>query len=120
MSSNKNAGASVFKRKIMETQAKAKGQIFENRFLEIFTFTSLRITLFFYSSFAAILLFTGAIVVLTMLLGMKGQRLLPICVHTLYNLTCVERHFKGMDRIAKALLNLPPNTGKKILNTILR
>jgi hypothetical protein len=41
----------------------------------------------------------------------KGQRLLPICVHTLYNLTCVEEHFKGMDRIAKALLNVTPTTG---------
>jgi hypothetical protein len=55
----------------------------------------------------------GAILTLTMLLELetKGQRLLPICVHTLYNLTCVEEHFKGMDRIAKALLNVTPTTG---------
>jgi hypothetical protein len=45
----------------------------------------------------------------------KGQRLLPICVHTLYNLTCVDDHFKGMDRIAKALLNITPTAGTALL-----
>ena len=59
-----------------------------------------------------LILFLGAILALAILLGIKGQRLLPICVQTLYNLTCVKTHYKGMDRIAKALLNLPPTTGK--------
>ena len=57
------------------------------------------------------LFFLGAILALSILLGIKGQRLLPICIHTLYNLTCVDTHYKGMDRIAKALLNLPPTAG---------
>jgi len=49
----------------------------------------------------------GAILAIGILMGIKSQRLLPICVHTLYNLTCVEQFYKGMDRIAKALLNVP-------------
>lgn len=49
----------------------------------------------------------GAILALVVLFGIKGQRLLPVCVQALYNLTCVNVHFKGMDRITKALLNLP-------------
>lgn len=49
----------------------------------------------------------GAILAISILMGVKNQRLLPICVHTLYNMTCVDQHFKGMDRIAKAMLNVP-------------
>jgi hypothetical protein len=43
----------------------------------------------------AIMTKEGAILALAILLGIKGQRLLPICVHTLYNLTCVNCHYKG-------------------------
>ncbi len=49
----------------------------------------------------------GAILALVILLGLRGQRLLPVCVQALYNLTCVEHHFKGMERIVKALINIP-------------
>ena len=56
----------------------------------------------------AIMAKEGAILAIGILMGIKGQRLLPICVHTLYNLTCVDQFYKGMDRIAKALLNILP------------
>lgn len=52
----------------------------------------------------------GAILALVILLGIKGHRLMPICIQALYNLTCVPQHFKGMERIAKAMLNLPPTS----------
>ena len=48
----------------------------------------------------------GGILALVVLLGIKGQKLLPVCVQALYNLTCSANHFKGIDRIIKALLNL--------------
>ena len=50
----------------------------------------------------------GAVLALVILLGVRNQRLAPVCVQALHNLTCVENHFKGMERIIKALLNLPP------------
>jgi hypothetical protein len=49
----------------------------------------------------------GAILALVILLGIRQHRLLPVCCQALYNLTCVAEHFKGMERILKALLNLP-------------
>lgn len=49
----------------------------------------------------------GAAYALVLLLGVKGQRLLPICVQALFNLTCVEQHWTGMERIVKALINIP-------------
>jgi hypothetical protein len=49
----------------------------------------------------------GAVLALVILLGIRNQRLAPTCVQTLYNLTCVQEHFKGMERIVKALLTLP-------------
>eukprot|EP01038_Epipyxis_sp_PR26KG_P006972 gene6972-9532_t len=52
----------------------------------------------------------GAILTLAFLLQLKGQNLLPICVQTLYNLTCADNHFKGVDRIIKALLNISSST----------
>eukprot|EP01041_Mallomonas_annulata_P005817 gene5817-11737_t len=50
----------------------------------------------------------GAVLALVILLAVRNQRLAPVCVQALYNLTCVDNHFKGMERIIKALLNLPP------------
>jgi hypothetical protein len=54
----------------------------------------------------------GAILALVILLGVKGSRLLPICIQALYNLTCVpeEHFFKGTDRIVRAMLNIPMTT----------
>jgi hypothetical protein len=49
----------------------------------------------------------GAVLALVILLGVRNQRLAPTCVQTLYNLTCVNEMFKGMERIVKALLTLP-------------
>lgn len=54
----------------------------------------------------AIMAQEGAILALVILLGLRGQRLLPVCVQALYNLTCAE-NFKGMERILKALINIP-------------
>lgn len=48
----------------------------------------------------------GAILALVVLLGIKGQSLLPICVQALYNITSAADHFKGIERIMKALLNV--------------
>lgn len=50
----------------------------------------------------------GAILGSVILLGLKGNRLLPICTRALYNLTCTNNHYKGMERIVKAFLSLPP------------
>lgn len=52
----------------------------------------------------------GAILALVILLGVRNQRLAPTCVQALYNLTCVNENFKGMERIVKALLTLPSVT----------
>ena len=52
----------------------------------------------------------GAILALVILLGLKGSRLLPIAAQSLYNLTCVKDHFKGMERTVKAFLALPVST----------
>ena len=53
----------------------------------------------------------GAILALTILLGLRGHRLLPVCVQALYNLTCCSftSHFKPetMRRIVKSLVNVP-------------
>jgi hypothetical protein len=49
----------------------------------------------------------GAIVALSVLLTVRNNRLLPICVQALYNLTCVTENFPGQERIIKALLTLP-------------
>jgi len=54
----------------------------------------------------AIMAREGAILALVVLLGVKGQSLLPICVQALYNMTCTDEHFKGIERISKALLNI--------------
>ncbi len=54
----------------------------------------------------AIMAKEGAILALVVLLGIKGQSLLPICVQALYNMTCSIEHFKGIERIIKALLNM--------------
>ena len=51
----------------------------------------------------------GGILALLILLGVRGQKLLPVCSQALYNMTCVSEHFKGLDRILKALMNLPPS-----------
>lgn len=50
----------------------------------------------------------GAVLALVILLGIRNQKLAPVCVQALYNMTSVDNHFKGMDRIIKAMLNLPP------------
>eukprot|EP01035_Chromulina_nebulosa_P020347 gene20347-26411_t len=50
----------------------------------------------------------GALIALMILLGTKGHKLLPICVQALYNLTCVNDHYKETERILKALINIPP------------
>ena len=49
----------------------------------------------------------GAILALVILLGLKGGRLLPVAAQSLYNLTCVKDHFKGVERTVKAFLALP-------------
>lgn len=54
----------------------------------------------------AIMAREGAILALVVLLGIKGQSLLPICVQALYNMTSAQEHFKGIERIIKALLNM--------------
>jgi hypothetical protein len=54
----------------------------------------------------AIMAQEGAITALGILFGLRQQRLLPVCVQALYNLTCAE-HFKGMERILKSLINIP-------------
>jgi hypothetical protein len=54
----------------------------------------------------AIMAKEGAILALVVLLGIKGQSLLPICVQALYNMTSAFDHFKGIERIIKALLNM--------------
>ena len=50
----------------------------------------------------------GAILALVVLLGLKGYRLLPLAAQSLYNLTCIENHYKGVERTIKAFLSLPP------------
>lgn len=52
----------------------------------------------------------GAMIALVRLISIKGQKLLPICVQAMYNLTCSESYFKGIERVYKALLNIPINT----------
>eukprot|EP01035_Chromulina_nebulosa_P030400 gene30400-40390_t len=54
----------------------------------------------------AIMAKEGAILALVVLLGARGQSLLPICVQALYNITCTDEHFKGIERISKALLSI--------------
>ena len=54
----------------------------------------------------AIMAGEGAISALGSLLSIKGQSLLPICVQALYNMTCAMDHFKELERIIKALLNI--------------
>lgn len=54
----------------------------------------------------AIMAKEGGILALVVLLGIKGQSLLPICVQALYNITSAGDHFKGVERIMKALLNV--------------
>lgn len=58
-----------------------------------------------------IVLCLKAILALGVLLGLRGHRLLPMCVQALYNLTCCgfHQHFKpeSMRRIVKALINVP-------------
>ena len=49
----------------------------------------------------------GAILALVILLGVRGYRLLPIASQSLYNLTCVDNHYKGIERTIKAFLSLP-------------
>jgi hypothetical protein len=49
----------------------------------------------------------GAVLALVILLGVRSNKLAPVCVQALYNLTCVKESFKGMERIIKALLTLP-------------
>ena len=49
----------------------------------------------------------GAILASVILLGLKGNRLLPISMQALYNLTCSKDYYKGMERIVKAFLSLP-------------
>ena len=55
----------------------------------------------------AIMARDGALVALMILFGTKGLKLLPICVQALYNLTCINEYFKDIERIAKALINIP-------------
>ena len=38
----------------------------------------------------------------------RNQRLAPICLQTLYNLTCVPKYYKNLERIPKTFLTLPP------------
>ena len=53
----------------------------------------------------------GTILALVILLGLRGHRLLPVCVQALYNLTSCgwTQHFKPetMRRVVKALMNVP-------------
>jgi hypothetical protein len=53
----------------------------------------------------------GAIFGLMTLLTIRGQRLLPVCVQALYNLTCVDNVFSDMWRIIKTLINIPQTIG---------
>ena len=49
----------------------------------------------------------GAILALIILMAVKNNRLAPVCGQAMYNLTCTEAQFKGIERIMKALLILP-------------
>jgi hypothetical protein len=51
----------------------------------------------------------GAVYALMLIIlsNTKNQRLAPICIQALYNLTCVGEHYKGLERIAKAMQTLP-------------
>jgi hypothetical protein len=49
----------------------------------------------------------GALIALMVLLGSKGYKLLPICTQALYNLTSTQDHYKDIERVLKALINIP-------------
>ena len=54
-------------------------------------------------------------ITLQTLLPMKGYRLLPLIGQTLYNLTCVENHYKNVERSIKyltSIMSLPLSTGR--------
>ena len=53
----------------------------------------------------AVMAAEGAILALVVLLGLKGYRLLPLAAQSLYNLTCTENHYKGVERTIKAFLS---------------
>lgn len=69
-----------------------------------YTLTSLSM----HSGGEAVMAAEGAILALVVLLGLKGYRLLPLAAQSLYNLTCIENHYKGVERTIKAFLSLPP------------
>jgi hypothetical protein len=48
----------------------------------------------------------GAVLAVVILLGMREHRLAHICLHTLYNLTCVPDSYAGIERITRSLLGM--------------
>ena len=44
---------------------------------------------------------------IVILIGLEKGKLLPICLQTLYNLTCVDKFYNGMEKISKVIISLP-------------
>ena len=44
---------------------------------------------------------------LVILIGLEKNRLLPVCIQALYNITCVRDSFENMDRVTKIVISLP-------------
>lgn len=44
---------------------------------------------------------------IVILIGLEKGKLLPICLQTLYNLTCVDNFYNGMEKISKVIISLP-------------
>jgi len=55
---------------------------------------------------------------LTILMGIRNHKLLPVCAQALYNLTCVNHYYPQLDRVMKALLTLPVMTGKDAFDAV--
>lgn len=55
---------------------------------------------------------------LTILMGIRNHKLLPVCAQALYNLTCVTHYYPQLDRVMKALLTLPVMTGKDAFDAV--
>ena len=41
------------------------------------------------------------------LIGLEKNRLLPICMQALYNITCVRDYFDSLDRVTRIVISLP-------------
>src|SRR3546814_11445516 len=48
----------------------------------------------------------GAVLAVVILLGMRSHRLAHLCLHTMYNLTCVTTSYNGIERISRSLLGM--------------